>query len=123
MNCHSLANVNEREGPGAVGVGGWGDGSKVMGGVTGVLCRATLLPRDRATHQVFTSNLAAGTNTMQMVACGAHSLQLPPSMDSPNVNCKTWAEALTRRKRDEAGSLVLSETTSPHPNFCNCRLP
>lgn len=34
-------------------------------------------------------------------------------MDSLNVNWRTWVEALTRRKRDEAGSLVPSETTLP----------
>lgn len=34
-------------------------------------------------------------------------------MDSLNVNWRTWVEALRRRKRDEAGSLVPSETTLP----------
>lgn len=81
MNCHGFANVNEREGPGAVGVG---DGRVLTpegNGVTGVLCRATLLPRDRATNQVSASNLAAGTNTMRNVARGTHSFKLLPSMD------------------------------------------
>lgn len=47
------------------------------------------------------------------LACRVRTLKFPSSMDALNVNRRTWVEALTRRRRDEAGSLVPSETTLP----------
>lgn len=55
--------------------------------------------------------LAASTE--RRLACRVHTLRFPSSMDALNVNWRTWVEALTRRRRDEAGSLVPSETTLP----------
>lgn len=57
----------------------------------------------------YRSTLAASTE--RRLVCRVRSLKFPSSMDSLNVNWRTWVEALTRRKRDEAGSLVPSETT------------
>lgn len=55
--------------------------------------------------------LAASTE--RRLACRVRTLKFPSSMDALNVNWRTWVEALTRRRRDEAGSLVPSETTLP----------
>lgn len=52
-------------------------------------------------------------STERRLACRVHTLRFPSSMDALNVNWRTWVEALTRRRRDEAGSLVPSETTLP----------
>lgn len=116
MNCRGLANVNEG---GPLGCRGEESPYSRRGRESLVsLGRATLLPWNHATNQVFTPNLAAGTNTM------------PKAGPSGTPSGYPWVRVPWREPQDlgwspseeEEGWGRKCRAFWDPPHLCNCRL-